>query len=119
MKLPIMTIAITFLLSGCLDVESYDEKMARTCGTPAQAFQVSKNAIKENIKFPESSKFPESVLDDKVEYKEIDDCTTLIESQFNAQNGFGAFVRSYYSVEIKYSKRKDSWSYSKLKINQQ
>ncbi|MFJ5538532.1 hypothetical protein [Vreelandella titanicae] len=108
--------ALALVLAGCGESESYDEKMARTCGTPAQAYQYSKAAVKSHLKSPSSANFPGSVMDDAVEYEEVNRCTTTIRAHVDSQNTYGAEVRSQYQVTISYDVFKDSWSYSDLSI---
>lgn len=104
-------------LSGCIESESHSEKMARTCGTPAQAYQQSTAVVSQHLRAPSTAEFPGSVMDRTVEYDVIDECTTVIRAHVDAQNGFGAMIRSNYTVTISYSRASDSWSYTGLTID--
>lgn len=109
-------VLVALVLAGC--GESHDDKMARTCGSPEDAHQESKNAVRDHLKSPSTAEFPGSLMDKGVDFKKVDDCTTKIYSYFDAQNTYGAVTRSVYSVEMHYNRDKESWGYADLSINQ-
>lgn len=97
-------------LAGCSDGETRAERTYRACGTPAQAFQVAKDFVRGKLKSPNTADFPGSLLSRDASHTDIDECTTMITSHVDAQNGFGATIRTEFMATVKYDRDTKKWT---------
>lgn len=108
-------LAIFLFLRSCFSdtPEKAEERIAKSCKDPISAFVMSQDFVKQRLKSPTSAKFHYRASDTKL----IGECRTLVNASFDSQNGFGAIIRSNYSVEMQYHKSSDNWSAHNLVID--
>lgn len=104
----ILVIAAT--LAACSDGETRAERTYRACGTPAQAFQAAKDFVRGRLKSPSTADFPGSLLSRDASHTDIDECTTMVTSHVDAQNGFGATIRTEFTATVKYDRDTKKWT---------
>lgn len=76
------------------------------CGDEVMAYVMSQKPVERLLRSPGSAKFP-TIPDAKSE--RTGECTFRIVSYVDAQNGFGATIRSYYTAEIEYLPTEQKW----------
>lgn len=75
--------------------------LAKKCNDTTMAFVMSQTFVKRNLKAPSTAEFP-WVTDDQVAISTKPDCGFRVIGWVDAQNGFGAQIRSKYVVDLKY-----------------
>ncbi|WP_233078830.1 hypothetical protein [Rheinheimera soli] len=93
-------------------VAAEKEKATRICNDTRMAYYYAQDFVKQNLKSPSSAVFPAKPISAEV----VGACRTRIVGTVDSQNGFGAMIRSAYSIEIKYHKSSQGYSYSGLVI---
>lgn len=91
-----------------------DEK---ACSYDMTAYVMSQSFVQERLKAPSTAKFP-SIVEDGVKTQYVGDCTHKIVGYVDAQNAFGAQIRTKYYVKLKNDPKKDSWKLLEIKIAQ-
>ncbi len=86
------------------------------CGNPISAYTSSQDIVKKNIVSPSTAKFPYMGFDDDVRVTSVKECEYVVVSYLDAQNKFGALIRSKYSIVMRYDKEKDVWIGKDLNI---
>lgn len=92
---------LTLLVSGMFIFMAFgsEEEKKNVSDMKTEAFTISKNFVTASLKAPASADFP--LLDFKSSY--IGDSTFLISSYVDAQNSFGAKIRTYFRVKLRYN----------------
>lgn len=80
---------------------------AKRCTDTIMAFVVSQDFAKQQLKAPSSAKFP-SINEAAV--KQTGECEFEVASHVDAQNSFGAMLRSSYVARVRYSPKSGRWS---------
>lgn len=82
--------------------ETADRQAARAkkCSDTTLAFVMSQEFVKRNLKAPSTAEFP-WITDDQVAIATKPDCGFRVLGWVDAQNGFGAQIRSKYRVDMK------------------
>ncbi len=82
--------------------EAAKEAAARTkkCNDTTMAFVMSQEFVKRRLKAPSTAEFP-WITDDQVAISTRPDCAFRVIAWVDAQNGFGAQIRSRYVVDLK------------------
>jgi hypothetical protein len=75
--------------------------LAKKCNDTTMAFVMSQTFVKRNLKAPSTAEFP-WITDDQVAISTKPDCGFRVIGWVDAQNGFGAQIRSKYVVDLKY-----------------
>lgn len=78
----------------------------RDCGTKTEAFVMSQSFVKQQLRSPSTADFPYS---NKASIVPGENCTYAVASYVDAQNGFGATVRSKWYTVVQYFATKDEW----------
>jgi len=76
-----------------------------SCVSGSYAFVYSKYFVEERLRSPSTADFPFSEYTSSY----LGDCTHSVSSYVDAQNGFGAVVRQYYTAKMQYDRNKDEW----------
>jgi len=105
-----ITLLVLFNLTAC--GQSAEEVKQQTikrendnCVSGLTAFVYSKYFVEQRLSSPSTADFPFS--DYTTSY--LGDCTHMVSSYVDAQNGFGATVRTYYKARMQYNKSQDEW----------
>lgn len=101
---------------GSSDDRTPEQKEADTCQDTTQAFIMSQTFVKRNLKAPSTAEFPWSPSSDGVTTLYLGECKHHIVAYVDAQNGFGAMIRSKYSVTLRYKKGTDTWFLEDIEI---
>lgn len=96
-------------------VHSTPTAWADNCNDSTYAFVMSQNFVRRTLKSPSSAKFP-NITSSGVSARNLGGCRHQVDAYVDAQNSFGAMVRSQYSVEMKYNSD-NTWSASNLRIS--
>lgn len=84
-----------------------DSKKSKKERLIRDAFQASKKEVKSQLKAPSTAKFA-TELDEESKYKINDDESVVIQSYVDAQNSFGAMIRTNFRCTVnKYGNVKD------------
>lgn len=97
-KIILITISLIFIYSCNFDSSIDRDTMSLL------AYNYAENALKKNIKSPSTAEFP-SVTTKKshtyeISFTDEDNCEYSIDSYVDSQNGFGAMIRTDFSVTI-------------------
>lgn len=94
---------LTLLVSGMFIFMAFgseeEEEKRDIFDMKTEAFTISQNFVSASLKAPASADFP--LLDFNSSY--IGDSTFLVSSYVDAQNSFGAKIRTYFRVKLKYN----------------
>ena len=93
-----------FALAGCYD--PYENNCPDTKDGRISAIVWGRMEIEERLKSPASAQHPRGWHNAKVEF--IKDCHFEVTSYVDSQNGFGAMVRTFYTIETIYDPKKQS-----------
>ena len=74
--------------------------LAKKCSDTTTAFVMSQEFVKRNLKAPSTAEFP-WITDDQVAISTRPGCAFRVIGWVDAQNGFGAQIRSKYVVDLK------------------
>jgi hypothetical protein len=83
------------------DAENKAVALAKRCKEKTLAFVMSQTFVKRQLKAPSSAEFP-WITDDQVAISTRPGCVFHVSAWVDAQNGFGAQIRSRYVVDLKY-----------------
>jgi hypothetical protein len=98
--------------------EAAEEKAARlakACSDTTMAFVMSQEFVKRSLKAPSTAEFP-WITDDQVAVSAKPDCGFHVIAWVDAQNGFGAQIRSRYVVDLKYLDGSGEWQLTAINI---
>lgn len=70
------------------------------CQNVGGAYDASKEAVTERLRAPATAKFPDLLWDDGARVTPMPGCQFLVVSYVDAQNGFGATIRSHYTARL-------------------
>jgi hypothetical protein len=84
---------------------------ARQCGSDysGDAFVNSKPYVEAQLKAPATADFPSYLFGQGISSTPIGNCTFKVKAYVDAQNGFGAMMRTYYEVRIKRLPQSGDW----------
>ena len=92
-------IGITAFNSGP-SVSSYEDPVQKEISHKVStAFEAAKKAVKAKLKSPSSAKFA-SQADNESKYKINDDGSVIIQSYVDADNSFGANIRTFFRCTV-------------------
>jgi len=118
-----ISIVVTMLIAGwyLLDYRSVEKiaerkqtEVAKKCSDTTMAYVMSQNYAKRLLKAPGSADFP---MITEVSSRAIGDCKFEILAYVDAQNSFGAKMRTGYSATMSFDPETDRWSADDLKID--
>lgn len=90
--------------------------LAKKCNDTTSAFVMSQEFVKRNLKAPSTAEFP-WITDDRVAISTRPGCAFHVVGWVDAQNGFGAQIRSTYRVDLKYlGDKAGTWRLTGIKI---
>ncbi len=93
------------------------QKRAEECGkkNEVMAFVMSQEFVKRRLRAPATAEFPNITNSSS---RAIGDCKFQVASYVDAQNGFGALLRSRYTATMLLHPEEDSWSAIELQISE-
>ena len=91
--------------------------LLKKCGDTTMAFVMSQEFVKRSLKAPSTAKFP-WITDDQVSVTTRPGCAFRVVAWVDAQNGFGAQIRSRYVVDLAYLNDKaGTWQLKNIRID--
>lgn len=78
------------------------------------AFVMSQNFVKRELRAPATAQFPYQAS----AASEIGECQFRIASYVDAQNAFGALIRSNYTVDMSFNAERKTWSSSNMSLSE-
>ncbi|WP_442596290.1 hypothetical protein ACSBPU_05545 [Parapusillimonas sp. JC17] len=91
------------------------EKIERNCTDKVMAFTMSRNFVKKALAAPSTVDFP-SFTDDGVSASQTGRCKFRVSAYVDAQNSFGAMLRTRYTIDMEYLPDSNAWHGSNLKM---
>lgn len=79
------------------------------CGSAATAYVISQEAVAVELKSPSSAKFPKIGVDG-VSSQKTGDCMFTVQSFVDAENGFGAVIRTKYKALLAVDQETGRWA---------
>jgi hypothetical protein len=79
------------------------------------AFVMSQKFITDRLKAPATADFPWK-SSDGVTVKDLGGCAFNVSAYVDAQNSFGANIRTRYSMNIRYQQSDDTWNASNISM---
>ena len=104
-------ITALLILAGIVGVAgamSANRKPAGGCGDRTMAFVMSQTFVERELKAPASASFP-NIRADGVTVEEHGDCQFTVSAYVDAENSFGAKLRSPYSMDLRFSPSDQKW----------
>ena len=86
--------------------EDRSSKIARECNDEITAYAYSAQFVRAGLKAPSTA---EIASPSNASIEGLGDCTHLIVSYVDAQNSFGAKLRNYYFIVMRYEKNSGKW----------
>lgn len=83
------------------------------CNDTMMAFVMSQNFVKKRLKSPSSAEFP-YINEDGVSVEQLAPCRYSVSAYVDSQNGYGATLRSRYSVVMTSTPDGKTWSTADL-----
>ncbi|SEI10114.1 hypothetical protein [Paracoccus alkenifer] len=115
-------LALMLVLGGALSdadnetgARATAERKDRCGGDDLMALQMSTHFVKKRLRSPSTAKFPGASAQG-VTVVEMGDCRFQVVSYVDAQNGFGATIRSRYSAMMNYNSETKMWSASDVLV---
>lgn len=92
-------------------------KIAEQCGkkNEATAYVMSQQFVERQLRAPATADFPS--WPDEYQVQTLGNCKYKVRSYVDAQNGFGALIRSNYSAVLVLHPENDSWSALEVNIS--
>lgn len=86
-----------------------EAKRAEECGekNASMAYVMSQEFVKRQLRAPSTAEFP--IWPDEYQSQALGECRYMVDSFVDAQNGFGAMLRSYYRVTLIYDPSDETW----------
>jgi len=110
--LAVLLIGLTLLLTGCSSAEEKakqkEASAKRECESRVSAFIMSTNFAKRQLRSPTTAKFP-SANDRDVRTNYIGECKHEVFGYVDAQNAFGATVRTHYFAVMQNDYGTSTW----------
>lgn len=100
------------------EAKEKDEEDEKACSNDITAFVMSQDFVRKNLKAPSTADFP-SIASDGVQVHYLGNCTHEILAYVDADNSFGAKLRTKYYIKIQSKKgTDDEWRVLKLKMEE-
>lgn len=99
---------LAFMAFAFLAVGSKEQTAEEKCTDKIHAFVMSQEFVKKRLKAPSSAEFP-YISSEGVSVIYLGECKHNISAYVDAQNSFGAKIRTRYSAQIQYDKGTDKW----------
>lgn len=91
-------------------------QLEKSCSSDVPAYVMAQSFVEDRLKSPSTAKFP-SIAANGVQTQYLGDCTHKVVGYVDAQNGFGAMLRTRYYVKLKNNPVNDSWSLLEIRID--
>jgi hypothetical protein len=85
------------------------ERRAGVCSDTTMAFVMSQEFVRRTLKAPATAEFP-FITSPGVSTRNVGECTFEVSAYVDAENSFGANIRTPYSLIMKVEPQSESWS---------
>jgi len=92
-----------------------ESEIARNCSDRAMAYIMSRRFIERELKTPSTAKFP-SFHDEGVHAAQAEECKFRVSAYVDAQNSFGAMIRTRYTIDMEYLPGDRTWRGTNLQM---
>lgn len=93
-----------------------EQRAAASCSSTTEAFVMSQSFVSQKLRAPATASYP-WITDDAVSVTPTGgECEFIVLAYVDSQNGFGALIRSKYSIRVKFDKATGYWQASHLKL---
>ena len=75
-------------------------------------FVIAQKFVRQSLKAPATAEFPSSAT----QAVQMDECRMIVSSHVDAQNGFGAQIRSSWAVDLEYRPASDDYVAHRVEI---
>ena len=89
-----------------------DARATKTCTDQAMFFVIAQKFVRQSLKAPATAEFPSSAT----QAVQMDECRMIVSSHVDAQNGFGAQIRSSWAVDLEYRPASDDYVAHRVEI---
>ena len=114
--LSLLTFVVFLALAvGSSDDRTPEQKAEDTCKDTTMAFVMSQTFVKKRLKSPSTADFP-YMSSEGVSVFYQGECKHQIFAYVDAQNSFGAMLRTEYYAEVQNEKGTDTWRLLDLKM---
>jgi len=100
---------------------SPSQKKERTpiddCTDQTAAYVMANEFVQQRLKAPSTAQFP-TMSSSGVSISHQGNCTHIVSGYVDAQNSFGAMLRTAYTATLQYQRERNSWRLLKIDISQ-
>ena len=89
-----------------------DAQATRTCTDQAMFFVIAQKFVRQSLRAPATAEFPSSAT----QAVQMDECRMIVSSHVDAQNGFGAQIRSSWAVDLEYRPASDDYVAHRVEV---
>lgn len=100
-----------FALQGCRETEA--ERDARNCTNTVHAYSAAQDIMRQNLRAPSTAEFP-WITASGVSVVRVSECNFMVTGYVDAQNGFGAMIRTRYAMRLNYNRATNVYRASDL-----
>lgn len=111
----VLIVLMPLLVAFCTDTP--EVKAQKMCENETQAFLVSKEFVKKRLRSPSTAEFPFLPISEGVSVHYLGDCKHAVWGYVDAQNAFGATIRSRYYAQVQNIKSTDEWKWLNIEIH--
>ena len=91
-------------------------KDPNACGSKTMAFVISQEFVKKHLKAPATASFPWGTNSDGVSVVERGRCEYTVNAYVDAENSFGAKLRTQYRADVTYMPEGNSWQLNDISM---
>ncbi|EKE79448.1 hypothetical protein A10D4_12809 [Idiomarina xiamenensis 10-D-4] len=106
----LLYLAVFLSLFACSERKPIDP-----CQDKSMAYVMGQHFIEKRLKAPSTADFP-WMSSDGVYVSVMGNCEFHVRGFVDAQNGFGAMIRTNYSLTLRYSKQSKKWHLESISI---
>ena len=105
------------LAGGSSDDRTPEEKAEDLCNDSSMAYIMSQQFVKKHLKSPSTANFPYS-SSEGVHIFSGEECMHEVVAYVDAQNSFGAMIRTKYRARVQNEKGTDTWRLLEFEMNE-
>ena len=103
-------VGIAIVITVTHEPPSVEQRAAEICGPSGgrDARTMAQTFVKRLLKAPSTAEFPGGMKE--VHHVHVGECEHTIGSWVDAQNSFGAMIRTHYRIGMRYNPQSDTWT---------
>jgi hypothetical protein len=87
------------------------------CKDTVKAWVIAQGFVRDSLKAPSTAEFPSGSKGTGRSVQYEGGCNHLVHGYVDAQNGFGAMIRTNYAVEVAFDAATDTWRLESIRMN--